>query len=116
VMTNVDDVWWCRTPKNTVVYGSGERRIALHLANHAPGAKKGEGAVGCLSLLGLLVSPLQRNIMIVASLQSLHLMWASFCDKPAQMMKDDELVSVLSGKYKPDTQSMKYFPNNSQRF
>jgi hypothetical protein len=74
VMNNVDDVWWCRTPKNTVVYGSGERRIrgqrriALHLANHAPGAKKGEGAVGCLSVLGLLVSPLQRNIIIVASL------------------------------------------------
>jgi hypothetical protein len=20
-------VWWCRTPKNSVVYGSGERRI-----------------------------------------------------------------------------------------
>jgi hypothetical protein len=43
-------------------------------------------------------------------------MWASFCDKPAQMIKDDELVSVLSGKYKPDTQSMKYYPNNSQWF
>jgi hypothetical protein len=26
-MNNVEDVWWCRTPKNSVVYGSGERRI-----------------------------------------------------------------------------------------
>jgi hypothetical protein len=32
------------------------------------------------------------------------------------MIKDDELVSVLSGNYKPDTQSMKYYPNNSQWF
>jgi Chromo (CHRromatin Organisation MOdifier) domain len=35
-MNDVEDVWWCRTPKNSVVYGSGERRnrgqrrIALH--------------------------------------------------------------------------------------
>jgi hypothetical protein len=29
-MKDVEDVWWCRTPKNSVVYGSGERRIALH--------------------------------------------------------------------------------------
>jgi hypothetical protein len=27
VMNDVEDVWWCRTPKNSVVYGSGERRI-----------------------------------------------------------------------------------------
>jgi hypothetical protein len=26
-MNDVEDVWWCRTPKNSVVYGSGERRI-----------------------------------------------------------------------------------------
>jgi hypothetical protein len=26
-MNDVDDVWWCRTPKNSVVYGSVERRI-----------------------------------------------------------------------------------------
>jgi hypothetical protein len=27
VMNDVEDVWWCRTPKKSVVYGSGERRI-----------------------------------------------------------------------------------------
>jgi hypothetical protein len=27
VMNDAEDVWWCRTPKNSVVYGSGERRI-----------------------------------------------------------------------------------------
>jgi hypothetical protein len=26
-MNDLDDVWRCRTPKNSVVYGSGERRI-----------------------------------------------------------------------------------------
>jgi hypothetical protein len=26
-MNDVEDVWWCRTPKNSVIYGSGERRI-----------------------------------------------------------------------------------------
>jgi hypothetical protein len=36
VMNDVEDVWWCRTPKNSVVYESdercirGQRRIALH--------------------------------------------------------------------------------------
>jgi hypothetical protein len=35
-MNDVEGVWWCRTPKKSVVYGSGERhirgerRIALH--------------------------------------------------------------------------------------
>jgi hypothetical protein len=27
VMKAVEDVWWYRTPKYSVVYGSGERRI-----------------------------------------------------------------------------------------
>jgi hypothetical protein len=26
-MNDVEDVWWCRTPMNSVVYRSGERRI-----------------------------------------------------------------------------------------
>jgi hypothetical protein len=33
-MKDVDDVWWCRTPKNSVVYGSGERRIAVSGVSH----------------------------------------------------------------------------------
>jgi hypothetical protein len=33
-MNDVDDVWWCRTPKNSVVYGSGERRIAVSGVSH----------------------------------------------------------------------------------
>jgi hypothetical protein len=31
VMNDVEDVWWCRTPKNSVVYIRGQRRIALQL-------------------------------------------------------------------------------------
>jgi hypothetical protein len=34
VMNDVDDVWWCRTLKNSVVYGSGERRIAVSGVSH----------------------------------------------------------------------------------
>jgi hypothetical protein len=30
-MKAADDVWWCRSPQISVVYGSGERRIALHI-------------------------------------------------------------------------------------
>jgi hypothetical protein len=41
VMNDVEDVWWCRTPKNSVVYGSGERRIRgqRRIALHS-GARK----------------------------------------------------------------------------
>jgi hypothetical protein len=30
-MNDVECVWWCRTPRNSAEYGSGERRIALQL-------------------------------------------------------------------------------------
>ena len=57
-----------------------------YLANHTPGGKKGERAVGCLSVLGFLGSPFRRiTIMIVASLYPIHLSWASFSDKAAQI-------------------------------
>jgi hypothetical protein len=68
-----------------------------YLANHAPGAKKGEGAVGCLSVLGFLGSPFQRiTIMIVASLYPIHLMWASFSDKSAQIGTKPNCASTRS--------------------
>jgi hypothetical protein len=56
-----------------------------YLAN-TPGGKKGEGAVGCLSVLGFLGSPYQRiTIAIVAALYPIHLSWAKFSDKPAEI-------------------------------
>jgi hypothetical protein len=33
----IKNVWWCRTPKNSVVYGSGERRIAVSGVSHYSG-------------------------------------------------------------------------------
>jgi hypothetical protein len=51
-MNDVEDVWWCRTPKNSVVYGSGERRIrgqrriALQMHEHRLSGKKSTAAAG----------------------------------------------------------------------
>ena len=68
-----------------------------YLANHTPGGKKGEGAVGCLSVLGFLGSPYQRiTIMIVASLYPIHLAWAKFSDKPAEIGIKPKCASTRS--------------------
>ena len=68
-----------------------------YLANHAPGAKKGEGAVGCLSVLGFLGSPYHRiTLMLIASLYPIHLSWASFSDKPAEIGVKPNCASTRS--------------------
>lgn len=57
-----------------------------YLANHSPGGKKGEGAIGCLRVLGFLGSPYHRiTIKIVASLYPIHLSWAAFADKNSEI-------------------------------
>jgi hypothetical protein len=56
------------------------------LSNHTPGAKKSEGAVGCLSVFGFLGSPHHRiTTIIVGALYPKHLAWAAFLDKPSQI-------------------------------
>ena len=73
------------------------RLAFLYLANHCPGGKKSEGAVGCLKVLGFLGSSYQRIIiMIVSSLYPLHLAWASFCDKPSQIGEIPKCASTRS--------------------
>lgn len=71
-----------------------------YLANHTPGGKKGERAVGCLSVLGFLASPFRRiTIMIVASLYPIHLSWASFSDKAAQIGIKTNCASTRSSQH-----------------
>jgi hypothetical protein len=58
----------------------------LYMANHSPGAKKADGAQGCLSVLGFLGSPFQRiTLMLVAKLYPMHIEWAIFSDKPSEI-------------------------------
>jgi hypothetical protein len=57
-----------------------------YMATHTPGAKKSEGAVGCLSVLGFLGSPHHRiTTMIVGALYPRHLAWAAFSDTTSQI-------------------------------
>lgn len=68
-----------------------------YLANHTPGGKKGEGAVGCFSVIGFLGSPNQRiTIFLVVALYPVHLSLAKFSDKPAEIGIKPKCASTRS--------------------
>jgi hypothetical protein len=65
-MKDVDDVWWCRTPKNSVVYGSGERRIAVS------GVSRSAAYRTTTVLYTVLLGPGKHRIWLPATLPSLE--------------------------------------------
>ena len=56
------------------------------LANHTPGGKKGEGVVGCMSVVGFLGAPHHRVCLKLAdALYEIHIKWAEFSDRSTEI-------------------------------
>ena len=56
------------------------------LANHTPGGKKGEGVIGCMSVVGFLGAPHHRVCLKLAdALYKIHIKWAEFSDRSTEI-------------------------------
>lgn len=60
--------------------------IFLYLANRSPSGKKGEGLIGCMSILGFLGSSVHRvRIYLMSRFYSIHIGWAKFSDSKSEI-------------------------------
>ena len=85
-----DSVEWKEGSKFcTCVGATGTSHLMLAfwwLANHTPGGKKGEGVIGCMSVVGFLGAPHHRVCLKLAdALYKIHIKWAEFSDRSTEI-------------------------------